>query len=245
MTDATFPLPRHSAGANALAETLSLMLGAGVTLLLFIGVAHFDGQAPAALEPDLTELHVASLPPEIPPPRPVETPQVVTTVLPFAGLETGANASPVRIAVVPPDLSRLLPVDTIAPAAKIEAARLYTDLKPRIEISEDTARIYQSAEVDQRPAALSRPKPYIPPIVRNSAKSLRVFVVVLIDTHGTVKNVRVLESSGNPYFDAIIVRDIQDAWIFSPAVKNGQKVRCLIQQNVRVEWVSSSHFETN
>ncbi len=245
MTDTTFPLSRSSAGANALAETLSLALGAGVTLLLFVGVARFDGQAPTAPEPDLTELHVASLPPEIPPPRPAETPPVAATAQPFAGLETGANASPVRIAVVPPDLSRLLPVDTIAPAAKIEAAKLYTELKPRIELNDDASRIYQAAEVDQRPEALSRPKPFIPPIVRNFAKSLRVFVVVLIDARGAVKNVRVLESSGNPYFDAIIVRDIQDAWVFSPAVKNGQKVRCLIQQNVRVEWVSSSHFETN
>lgn len=245
MTDAALTLsPPESAGANARAEVLSFALGAGVTFALFLGVAHFEGPAPASVEPDLAELHVLSLPPEMPPPRPVETPPAPSVALPFAGLEVGASDSPVRIAVVPPDLAALVPVDTIAPAARIEPAKLYTEFKPRTEIDTDFGRIFQPEEVDQRPTALVRPKPSIPAVVRGTSKKLGILVLVLIDTHGAVSNIRVLQPSGNKYFDEIILRDIRESWVFSPAVKKGHKVRCLVQQNVRVEWTNASPFET-
>ena len=69
-------------------------------------------------------------------------------------------------------------------------------------------------------------------------------LMVLIDTHGAVTNIRVLQPSGNKYFDEIILRDIREAWVFSPAVKKGHKVRCLLQQNVRVSWTNASPFES-
>ncbi|MES1168976.1 MAG: TonB family protein, partial [Oleiharenicola lentus] len=78
---------------------------------------------------------------------------------------------------------------------------------------------------------------------RGSAKMLRIVTFVLINADGSVANVRVLESSGNKYFDEIIIRDLREVWVFSPAVKKGRKVRCLVQQNVRVEWSNSSPFE--
>ena len=244
MTNATITLPRESAGANFRAEALSIALGAGFTLALFLAVAHFDSAAPPATDPDLSELHVMALPPETPPPRPVETPATPTTAVPFAGLEVGASDSPVRIAVVPPDLAALMPVDTIAPSAKIEPAKLYTEFKPRTELDGDFGRIFQPEEVDQRPHALVRPNPSIPGIVRGNAKKLAILVLVLIDTHGAVTDIRVLQPSGNQYFDEIILRDIRTAWVFSPAVKRGHKVRCLLQQNVRVNFTNASPFES-
>ena len=150
------------------------------------------------------------------------------------------RGGPRGIAVVPPDLSVLLPVNTTAPAAKINPAQLYTEFKPRTELGGDLSRIFQQYEVDQRPAVVSRPKPYIPPVVRMGADSLRISVLILVDTRGAVSNVRVLQGSGNKHFDAIILRDIREAWVFSPAMKKGRKVRCLVQQNVRVEWSGGS-----
>jgi len=237
---ATLP-PLESARANALAEALSLALGAGVTLALFLGVAHFAGTEEPAPEADIADMRAMSIPLETPPPRPVETPPVPVNASPFAGLDIAAAAdSPVRIAVVPPDLSALMPVNTTAPAAKIDPAQLYTEFKPRTEIGGDFARIFQQYEVDQRPAVVSRPKPYVPAVVRNGAESLRISVLILVDTRGAVSNVRVLQGSGNEHFDAIILRDIREAWVFSPAMKKGRKVRCLVQQNVRVEWSGGS-----
>lgn len=244
MNPATAALPPETAAARALAETLSLLLGAGFTLALFLGIAHFAEPGALAPEADFTELRVMSIPLETPPPRPVETPPETVAASPFAGLEIGASDSPVRIAVVPPDLSQLLPVNTTAPAAKIEPAQLYTGFKPRTEIGGDFSRIFQQHEVDQRPAVVSRPKPYIPPVVRGNADTLRISVLILIDTRGAVTSTRVLQGSGNEHFDRIILRDIREAWVFSPAMKRGHKVRCLVQQNVRVVWAGGSPFDS-
>ena len=244
MNPATTALPPpESAAANAAAEALSLALGAGVTLALFLAIARFQATEAPAPEADLAELHAMSVPLETPPPRPVETPPVAVAASPFAGLEIGASDSPVRIAVVPPDLTQLLPVNTTAPAARIEPAQLYTEFKPRTEIGGDFSRIFQQHEVDQRPAVVSRPKPYIPPIVRGNADSLRISVLILIDTRGAVTSTRVLQGSGNKHFDEIILHDIRHSWVFSPAMKKGHKVRCLVQQNVRVVWQGGSPFD--
>jgi hypothetical protein len=238
------PMPAESLVANAMAEGFCLLLGAGTTLMLFLGVAHFASVDQSEPEIDFADLRGMSLPMEAPPPRPVEAPPVPVTAIPFAGLEVSASDSPVRIAVVPPDLNQLLPVSDNAPAAKIEPARLYTQFKPDTELGGDLSRIFQQHEVDQRPTVLSRPKPYIPPVVRGGAETLRISVLILIDTKGAVNNVRVLEGSGNKHFDAIILHDIREAWIFTPALKKGHKVRCLVQQNVRVVWSGGSPFDS-
>lgn len=240
---ATLP-PVESAVSRAVSETLSLLLGAGFTLGLFLSVAHFEALEPPAPPVDFMELRAMSLPLDTPPPRPAETPPVAAGASPFAGLEIGASESPVRIAVVPPDLSALMPVTTSAPAARIEPAQLYTEFKPRTEIAADFSRIFQQHEVDQRPSVVSRPKPYIPPVVRGNAQSLRISVLILIDTRGAVGSVRVLQGSGNEHFDKIILYDISHSWVFSPAMKKGHKVRCLVQQNVRVVWEGGSPFDT-
>lgn len=242
--DAILPVPERPL-AGFLAEGLCLVLGAGFTLALFIGVALFQAVEAPGPEANIAELRAMSLPLDTPPPRPVETVPTEAAATPFAGLEIGASESPVRIAVVPPDLSQLLPVTTIAPAAKIEPARLHTEFKPQTEISGDFSRIFQQHEVDQRPAVLSRPNPQVPSLVRGNAESLRIIVLILIDTTGAVANVRVLQGSGNPHFDEIILRDMREAWVFTPAVKKGRKVRCLVQQNVRVVWRGGNPFSIN
>jgi TonB family protein len=243
MADAFTLQPVESARANAAAEVLSLVLGAGITFALFLAVAHFSGTGEEVAEPDIAEMRAMSLPLDEPPPRPVETPPVAVSASPFAGLDIAATDSPIRIAVVPPDLSALMPVNTIAPTAKIDPAQLYTEFKPRTEIGGDFSRIFQQHEVDQRPAVISRPKPYVPAVVRNGAESLRISVLILVDARGAVSNVRVLQGSGNEHFDAIILRDIREAWVFSPAMKKGRKVRCLLQQTTRVEWQAGSPFD--
>jgi TonB family protein len=244
MSTATAPMPAESFAANAVTEGLCLLLGAGFTLALFLGVARFATTEAPEPDPDLVDMRAMSLPMEAPPPRPVETPPVAVAATPFAGLDVAAADSPVRIAVVPPDLSQLLPVTTTAPAAKIEPAQLYTEFKPKTELGGDFSRIFQQHEVDQRPTVLSRPKPYVPPAVRGNVDTLRISVLILIDTRGAVSSVRVLQGSGNKHFDEIILRDIREAWVFTPAMKKGHKVRCLVQQNVRIVWSGGSPFDT-
>lgn len=244
MTTAAYTPPVAERLATNLAkEALCLLLGAAFTLGLFLSVAHFAAMDAPPPPPDFADLRAMAMPMEAPPPRPVESTPVPVAATPFAGLEVGASDSPVRIAVVPPDLTQLLPVTTTAPAARIEPAQLYTEFKPRTDIGGDFSRIFQQHEVDQRPTVLSRPKPYIPSVVRGGAESLRISVLILIDTKGAVSSVRVLSPSGNEHFDAIILRDIREAWVFTPAMKKGHKVRCLVQQNVRVVWQGGSPFD--
>ncbi len=245
MQAAALSLPDERPLAGFLAEAVCLLLGGAFTLALFVGVALFQAVDAPEPEADIAELRTMSLPMDTPPPRPVETAPAEAAATPFAGLEIGASESPVRIAVVPPDLSQLLPVTTTAPAAKIEPARLHTEFKPKTEISGDFSRIFQQHEVDQRPAVISRPNPHVPSVVRGNAESLRISVLILIETNGTVGSLRVLQASGNKHFDEIILRDIREAWVFSPAMKKGRKVRCLVQQNVRVVWRGGNPFDVN
>ncbi len=238
-------LPDERPLAGFLAEATCLILGGAFTLALFVGVALFQAVEAPEPEADIADLRAMSLPMDTPPPRPVETAPAETAATPFAGLEIGASESPVRIAVVPPDLSQLMPVTTTAPAAKIEPARLHTEFKPKTEIAGDFSRIFQQHEVDQRPTVLSRPNPHVPSQVRGNAESLRISVLILIDTNGSVGSIRVLQASGNRHFDEIILRDVRESWVFTPAVKKGRKVRCLVQQNVRVVWRGGNPFALN
>lgn len=242
-TEASLVLPRESAGGGVRAEALSLVLGATLTFALFFAVAHFEGAAPTAAEPEIATLRTLAVPPEAPPPRPVETPPVTVAEQPLSGIEVSASDSPVRITVVPPDLSAVIPSDPTAPVAKIEPARLYTDLKPRTDIDTDFGRVFQVDQVDRRPLAVARPKPQIPPFVQGTATSLRVFLIVVIDPRGAVSDIRIMESSGNKRFDTIIVNDVRERWVFSPAELKGRKVRCMIHQNVRVDFKAGSPFE--
>jgi TonB family protein len=68
-------------------------------------------------------------------------------------------------------------------------------------------------------------------------------MLIIVNTKGGVDNVRVIDSSGNPEFDAILIRDVRESWVFKPAAKKGRRVRCLLQQTVRVNWEAGSPFE--
>jgi len=61
----------------------------------------------------------------------------------------------------------------------------------------------------------------------------------VVDAKGAPSNIRVLHSSGNEKFDALVVKCVQDEWEFSPAVKKGRKVKCLVQRSVTIRWDSS------
>lgn len=217
-------------------EVLSFGVGLVFTAVLFVAIANVDTTNPAKTEPEIEDLRAILIPLDPPPPRVVEQSMPVEESTPFAGLEIEGTDSAVKIAVVPPDLSALLPAEDGPPAAVIHSAGLHTHFKPSMELAIDFSRVFQHTEVDQRPMVLSRPNPRIPPAVRNDAERLRVSLLVLIDPRGGVSNVRVLKPSGNPQFDTIIATSVSTEWRFSPAIKQGRKVRCLLQQAVLVTW---------
>jgi TonB family protein len=227
----------------AIDEVGSLGIGLLITAGLFTAIAFFERPASERPEPLIEDLRSISVPFDTPPPKPIETstaPEAPAT--PLSGIEIASTESPVKITVLPPELDALVP-STDQPLAVLQP--LSVDSRPKGQLASlgESNRIYQSSEVDRPPTVLSRPNPRVPSFVRQNAISLRVSMLALIDKEGVVTDVRLLESSGNPMFDKIIMRDVKDYWVFSPAVKNKKNVRCLAQQSVRVKWEGGDLFE--
>ena len=226
--------------AGAVPALASLLLGAGFTAGLFLGIAQFDRAAQGEPPAEIMDVRAVSLQEPPPPPREVQREQTPAEIPPL-GFEAAPTESPVQIAVTPPDLRDLMP-PTVAPPAMIQVGQLYTNLKPRIDVNIASDRIYQMMEVDQLPRVLNRVTPAIPPSVRQNAAMLRTSLLFVVDADGQIKNVRVASTSGNADFDAIIMKNILE-WSFSPAVRKGLKVRCLLQQAVIIKWSAGSVFE--
>lgn len=239
-TVSSLPFRPDTRGPGAIA--LSGLLGVVFTLSLFLGIAHLEKTGPVSAPPEIDDLRAVSIPIE-PPPRllPQETTPVETTV---TGFESAAADSPVKIAVSPPDLDSLLPPPAVAPPAVIQIGQLYTNLKPRMDLSGIEQRIYQQSEVDQKPVVLYRVMPEITTRMFNKQDTMTVVLLLVIDTNGAVTSIKLAQSSGNREVDAIMQQNIRE-WAFSSAVRKGRKVKCLLQQRYDIKLPSASHFRAD
>ena len=201
-------------GPNRREELLGWIAGLGFTFFLFLGLAHIENVGPARPAPEITDLRAVSIPLEAPPPpphaaEPVPPPENMPA---FAGIDVGASDSPVRIAVVPPDLEALFPSTREPPRALIQPGYRHSEFKPRLETQAEARRIYQVSEVDQPPEALVRVAPAVPQELFGAARMLRVMLLVVIDTDGSVVSVRLARSSGQPIFDDAAMETVRTAW---------------------------------
>jgi len=216
------------------------VIGLGFTFVLFFGMAHFENTRENSRPEEIEEVRLVNIPFYPPPPpkvvEPTEAPEVV---LPFSGLAVEASDSPVSIAVVSPDLEKMMPTTT-APKAIIQFGRLNVDFKPKADVNADVNRVYQDSDVDQRPHVIVRTTPEIPAKVRTKAATQRIVLLVKIGMDGRAETVRVSQSSGSAEFDANCVRTVQDEWVFSPAIRRGKKVRCLTEQAIRLSFSGGS-----
>lgn len=231
----------HLAGHGA-----ALVAGGAITLGLFYGMAHFESVKPPEPVAEIQDLRVISVPMEAPPPRPTtEKAASGEGLSPLAQLPIeSAPESAVHVAVVPPDLASLYPPEEGVPPARIEVSNLFTEFKPETELAASSQRIYQQSEVDRIPTVRSRTAPFIPPIVRGDAEMLRVTLILVLDARGTVTSARLMKSSGNRYFDSIVLDTVKTTWEFTPAMKNGRLVRCMLQQTITVKWEHRSLLGT-
>ena len=110
-------------------------------------------------------------------------------------------------------------------------------------MTQDFDHVFQQTEVDQKPTVLANSAPFIPINVHRGVRFLRVVLLMVIDARGVASNIRVLTSSGNAEFDSLIVECVREKWEFSPAIKKGHKVKCLVQRSVTIRW-DSSPFES-
>jgi len=232
----------RSRGEHLADEALYLSLGAGLTFILFLGISHFEMVKAVAPPAEIEDLRAVSAVSEPPPPRSEEHSEPMEAVVPLTGIDIGASDSPVKLAVVPPDLSKLMPPADLPPRATIQFGQLLTDLRPKSGPVGEFQHIYQQSEVDQPPLAIVKTIARVSSRVREDVQSLRVTLLLVIDTQGAVTSIRVMRPSGNARFDNIVLACVRDEWEFSPAIKKGKKVRCMVQQLVWYKWTNGSPF---
>ena len=235
-------LPAGKTPNYAADEALCLLLGAGLTFGLFLGMAHFENVKPVAPAPEIEDLRSIAAISEPPPPRVEDHSQAPDSIIPLTGIEIAASDSPVKLAVVPPDLDKILPPTELPPRATIQFSQLLTDLRPKAGASGEFDHVYQQNEVDQPPAAVVRTIARVSSRVRDDAPQLRVTLLLIIDSEGAVTSARVLTPAGNAKFDQIVIECVRDEWVFTPAVRKGKKVRCMVQQRVWYQWTNGSPF---
>ncbi|HEY4248248.1 MAG TPA: TonB family protein [Lacunisphaera sp.] len=209
-------------------------------MALFSLVAHVDQARTNPAAPVIEDLRVASLPVEIPPPPVTQTETEPVTEM-ITGIDVAAAESPVQISLSVPILES--PPVPQAPAARIQTTVVPSEFKPRMDLTQEFDHIFQQTEVDQKPTVLANSAPFIPINVHRGVRWLRVVLLMVIDARGVASNIRVLTSSGNAEFDSLIVECVHDKWEFSPAIKKGRKVKCLVQRSVTIRW-DSSPFES-
>jgi TonB family protein len=206
-------------------------------------MAHFQGEGPTVAAREFEDLHSVPSIFEPPPPKVEEVQPREAEVVPFTGLEIGSSGSAVKISVVPPDLARIIRTTEIPPRASIQVSQLYTDMKPRTGVSAGAERVYKPSEVDKAPVAVVKVIARVSKRVREDADQLRTTLELVVDAKGEVVTIRVLRSSGNAEFDTIVSQCVQRDWVFSPAIKNGRNVKCLVDQLVWYKWTTGSPFK--
>lgn len=232
--------PAASRFAVIVDAVVSVFVGTACTTGLFFLMAHVKQGGTSPPAPVIEDMRAVSLPIEIPPPPVTQTETEPVTEM-ITGIDVAAAESPVQISLSIPILES--PPVPQAPAAKIQTTVIPSEFKPRMDLAQDFDHVFQQTEVDQKPTVLANSAPFIPINVHRGVRWLRVVLLMTIDARGVAGNIRVLTSSGNAEFDRLIVECVHDKWEFSPAIKKGRKVKCLVQRSVTIRW-DSSPFES-
>jgi len=217
--------------------------GAGLTLGLFVTMAQLERVQPRPHTVEIEDLPLVSAPPELPPPLEKPTPPPATTepIVPLTGLDLLPSDSPIKVAVAPPEIERYLP-DVRSMPAVVEIGRFHREYGPKNDAMLDPGHVYQQTEVDTPPHSIRRGVPAIPGDLWGDAKSLRVVLLLGVDTDGHAFSARVLHSSGKPVFDDLLRENVQSAWLFSPAIRHHKAVKCMVEQAVRVSLPDADPF---
>jgi len=86
--------------------------------------------------------------------------------------------------------------------------------------------VYEGKEVDKRPEHIYR---VMPDLRLKKAKEI-VQLIYVVNKDGTVGDTYVLETT-NPEFNEDVIQCVK-TWTYSPAEKNGRKVRCWVKQKI-------------
>jgi protein TonB len=225
-----------------IAQTLGGLACAGLILIVLAFL-----RAPLKPGP-ATEIYTArlvTLPFDEPPPPPREQ----------APPDPGPIVGPMRLEIAPEAASAvhiqvpdLLASDADMPppparavvAARFDAAKSIARPVDADDLS--ARRIFSRNEVDQRPIVVYRVTPKLSEKRVSKMTTPHVVLLLVVNTDGSVGDVRVMQSSGEEDFDQTVIDAIRD-WQFSPAILKGRKVRCWVEQRVTVRVSDATPFE--
>lgn len=213
---------------------------------IFGVLAWSQRSAPTEETPEVYTARQVTIPLDEPPPAAEAAPTELAPLASPIRLEIAASASPVRLQV--PDMP-LVPVVQAPPAARPTVLARFdlakSAVRPRVETEEpDGRRVFERGEVDQQPLVLQRVKPRVSFNDASLLDTPRTTMLLVVNTDGTVGQVKVLQTSQDDYFDRIMIETIRE-WRFSPAVRKGRKVRCWVQQTISIQLNQGSPFSAN
>lgn len=194
----------------------------GVSLLILLGLSlaqKAEVDEPVTPLEDLRAVYVPDPPP--PPPRigKVSTPPEL-----IFHLAESPSDSPIQFAASPPAVESYAP-PTAVPDFTF-ASELFKPMSDSIEFSVD--HVFRKSEVDQSPVPIYQKPPVLPPGILAGVEDPRLTLMFVVKGDGTVDLVRLLRSA-NDAVDAVVIDAIK-AWRFKPAVRNGKRVSCWVQQ---------------
>ena len=151
------------------------------------------------------------------------------------------STSSVRIAPTPIPITQLITV--AKPSMSLQFTFDPGEFRPGGgDWQPDVDHVFQRSEVDQQVVAVFKKAPRIPTTLLREVKNPRVTVLFVVNTDGSVENVRLLRGQ-QPEFDRLIMDAISE-WRFRPAMRKGKKVRCMTELPVYVKAPASNPFST-
>jgi periplasmic protein TonB len=225
-------------------QTLGGLACAGLILVVLAFLRAPREPAPAT---GIYTARLVTLPFDEPPPPPREQAPPVP----------GPIVGPMRLEIAPESASAvhlqvpenpLLDTDMQPPPARaVVAARfeIPNSITRPVDTEELAARrVFSGNEVDQRPMVVYRVTPKLSgqSVAKMATPSVELLLVV--NTDGSVSDVRVMRGSGDEDFDQTMIEAISE-WRFSPAILKGRKVRCWVDQLVTVKLSGGSPFEAH
>jgi protein TonB len=95
-------------------------------------------------------------------------------------------------------------------------------------------KIWDEAQVDNKPVALFRVKPVYPQGAMSKSINGRVTIKLLVDRDGTVKTVEVLNAEPEGMFEEATLNAVNQ-WRFQPAKVKGNPVACWVKTSINFE----------
>jgi protein TonB len=225
-------------------QTLGGLACAGLILVVLAFLRAPRESVPAT---EVNTARLVTLPFDEPPPPPREQ----------APPDPGPIVGPMRLEIAPeaasavhiqvPDFALLDAEMPPPPARAVVAARFdpaKSIARPMDADDLSAMRIFSRNEVDQRPMVVYRVTPKLSDKRVGKMATPRVVLLLVVNTDGSVGDVRVMLGSGEEDFDQTMIETIRE-WRFSPAILKGHKVRCWVEQKVSVKLSGATPFEAH